>query len=145
MSILAIKLIEFDRVTMIFPLNQLTKPVIAIAFLIYPLVDTMRIFIYRALNGLSPFHADRNHIHHRLQDVGLTHRQTSSLLYTATLLVIAVAFLTKDLRPSFALLAVVGVAVVLCLIPFYLMKEKITTINKPQDAAINQVEDLNKA
>jgi hypothetical protein len=84
----------------------------------------MRIFIYRALNGLSPFHADRNHIHHRLQDVGLTHRQTSSLLYSATILVVAVALLTKDLQPTFALLTVVGVAVMLCLIPFYLMKEK---------------------
>ncbi|HRG58916.1 MAG TPA: MraY family glycosyltransferase [Bacteroidia bacterium] len=124
MSILAIKLIEFDRVTMIYPLTQLTKPVIAIAFLIYPLVDTMRIFIYRMLNGLSPFHADRNHIHHRLQDVGLTHRQTSSLLYSATILVIAVAFLSKDLQPTFSLLAVVGFAAILCLIPFYLMKEK---------------------
>ncbi len=142
MSILAIKLIEFDRVSMIFPLSQLTKPVIAIAFLIYPLVDTMRIFIYRALNGLSPFHADRNHIHHRLQDVGLTHRQISSLLYVATLLVIAIALLTKDLQPSFALLTVVGVAVALCLIPFYLMKEKLPAIKvQENDTTISQSEN----
>lgn len=141
MSILAIKLIEFDRVTMIYPLTQLTKPVIAIAFLIYPLVDTMRIFIYRMLNGLSPFHADRNHIHHRLQDVGLTHRQTSSLLYSATLLVIAVAFLTKDLQPTFSLLAVVGFAAILCLIPFYLMKEKNPVI-KPLNSETKTV-DIN--
>ena len=145
MSVLAIKLIEFDRVTMIYPLSLLTKPVIAIAFLIYPLVDTMRIFIYRALNGLSPFHADRNHIHHRLQDVGLTHRQTSSLLYSATILVIAVAFFTKDLQPTFALLTVVGVAVLLCLIPFYLMKEKLKVVkplanvtNMGQEEKVNQ-------
>lgn len=141
MSILAIKLIEFDRVTMIYPLTQLTKPVIAIAFLIYPLVDTMRIFIYRMLNGLSPFHADRNHIHHRLQDVGLTHRQTSSLLYSATILVIAMAFLTKDLQPTFSLLAVVGFAAILCLIPFYLMKEKNPVI-KPLNSDTKTV-DIN--
>jgi UDP-N-acetylmuramyl pentapeptide phosphotransferase/UDP-N-acetylglucosamine-1-phosphate transferase len=146
MSILAIKLIEFDRVSIIYPLAQLTKPVIAIAFLIYPLVDTMRIFIYRALNGLSPFHADRNHIHHRLQDVGLTHRQTSSLLYSATVLVVAVALLTKDLQPTFALLIVVGVAVLLCLIPFYLMKEKLP-LTKPVDNGVNasEQEKINQA
>ena len=124
MSILAIKLIEFDRVSMPFALAQLTKPVVAIGILIYPLVDTLRIFIYRAMNGLSPFHADRNHIHHRLQDVGLTHRQTSSLLYSANVIVIAVALLSKNLQPTFALLLVVGVAIALCLIPFYLMKDK---------------------
>jgi UDP-GlcNAc:undecaprenyl-phosphate GlcNAc-1-phosphate transferase len=145
MSILAIKLIEFDRVTMIYPLTQLTKPVIAIAFLIYPLVDTMRIFIYRMLNGLSPFHADRNHIHHRLQDVGLTHRKTSSLLYSTTLLVIAVAFLTKDLQPTYALLAVVGFAAMLCLIPFYLMKEK-NPIIKPihNETKTAEVKNINQ-
>jgi UDP-N-acetylmuramyl pentapeptide phosphotransferase/UDP-N-acetylglucosamine-1-phosphate transferase len=145
MSILAIKLIEFDRVSMIYPLAQLTKPVVAIAFLIYPLVDTMRIFIYRAFNGLSPFNADRNHIHHRLQKLGLSHRQTSSLLYSATILIVAVALLTKDLKPTFALLTVVGVAVLLCLIPFYLMKEKLPLV-KPFENEGNEIkiENINE-
>jgi len=137
MSILAIKLIEFDTFTKILPIRQFTKPVLAIAFLIYPLVDTLRIFVYRALNGLSPFNADRNHIHHRLQDVGLNHRQISLLLYAATLLIIAIALLTKDIEPTLALLTVVGVAIVLCLIPFYLMKEKLPVIKVQEKDTIN--------
>jgi len=142
MSILAIKLIEFDTFTKILPIRQFTKPVLAIAFLIYPLVDTLRIFVYRALNGLSPFNADRNHIHHRLQDVGLNHRQISLLLYAATLLIIAIALLTKDIEPTLALLTVVGVAIVLCLIPFYLMKEKLPVIKvQENDTTISQSEN----
>jgi UDP-N-acetylmuramyl pentapeptide phosphotransferase/UDP-N-acetylglucosamine-1-phosphate transferase len=123
-SILAIQLIEFDRVSMISPLREITKPVMVIAIIIYPLVDTLRIFIVRALNGVSPFSADRNHIHHRLQDIGLTHRKTSSVLYVCSILVILMAILTKDLQPTFALLAVVGFAILLCLIPFYFFKTK---------------------
>lgn len=138
MSVLAIKLIEFDRVSMIYPLAIITKPVLAVSFLIYPLVDTMRIFIYRALNGLSPFHADRNHIHHRLQDVGFSHRQTSTVLYAATVLIIFVAYLTQYLDPTFALLTVVGIAIILCLIPFYVLKKKSKTeaINPQLDNTI---------
>lgn len=146
MSVLAIKLIEFERVSLIYQLALSTKPVIAIAFLIYPLVDTMRIFIYRMLNGLSPFNADRNHIHHRLQDVGFNHRQTSFVLYVSNMLVIAVAFLTIKLQPTFSLLVVVGFAVFLCLIPFYLMKEKIPVIktlnSEPESAEINNIKQV---
>jgi UDP-N-acetylmuramyl pentapeptide phosphotransferase/UDP-N-acetylglucosamine-1-phosphate transferase len=146
MSVLAIKLIEFERVSLIYQLSLSTKPVIAIAFLIYPLVDTMRIFMYRMLNGLSPFNADRNHIHHRLQDIGFTHRQTSLVLYVSSILVIAVAFLTIKLSPTQALLSVVGFAAVLCLIPFYLMKEKKAVVkpinNTDSGVEINKIKQV---
>jgi hypothetical protein len=68
------------------------------------------------------------------------------LLYSATVLVVAVALLTKDLQPTFALLIVVGVAVLLYLIPFYLMKEKLP-LTKPVDNGVNasEQEKINQA
>lgn len=138
-SILAINLIEFDRVTLIYPLSAMTKPVIAIAFIIYPLVDTMRVFIYRAIKGISPFHADRNHIHHRLQKLGFNHKGTSWILYLSSIAVIAVALLTKDLEPTYAFLVVLGFVLLLVFALFYFFKEKsepelLQTHNKHADA-----------
>lgn len=125
-SILALKLIDFDKVTVTYPLTAITKPVMAIAILIYPLVDTLRVFLYRALNGLSPFSADRNHIHHRLQDIGFSHHKTTAVLCLSNVFIIIIAIFTKDIEPTYALFIVVGVSIFLCLIPFYLFKTKNT-------------------
>ena len=48
---------------------------VAIGFsvLIVPLLDTLRVFSIRILNGTSPFTPDRNHVHHLLLDRGLSH------------------------------------------------------------------------
>ena len=49
---------------------------IAVALLILgvPIIDTFWIITRRLLSGHSPFTPDRGHIHHRLLDLGLTHR-----------------------------------------------------------------------
>ena len=46
-------------------LASLNKPVLVMSILVYPLIDTIRVFTIRALKGVSPFLADRNHIHHQ--------------------------------------------------------------------------------
>ena len=56
----------------------LLVPVIALGL---PIADTLLAFIRRALRGQSPFHPDREHIHHKLLDIGLTHRQAVLALY----------------------------------------------------------------
>jgi UDP-N-acetylmuramyl pentapeptide phosphotransferase/UDP-N-acetylglucosamine-1-phosphate transferase len=46
---------------------------IGFAILIVPLLDTLRVFGVRIINGRSPFTPDRNHVHHLLLDRGLNH------------------------------------------------------------------------
>lgn len=46
---------------------------IGFSILIVPLLDTLRVFSIRILNGTSPFTPDRNHVHHLLLDRGLGH------------------------------------------------------------------------
>ncbi|MBZ5534100.1 MAG: undecaprenyl/decaprenyl-phosphate alpha-N-acetylglucosaminyl 1-phosphate transferase [Acidobacteriia bacterium] len=53
-------------------------PVIAFAL---PLTDTAMSVLRRFLSGHSLFGADREHIHHKLLDLGLTHRQAVWILY----------------------------------------------------------------
>jgi UDP-GlcNAc:undecaprenyl-phosphate/decaprenyl-phosphate GlcNAc-1-phosphate transferase len=60
------------------------KVAVALLVLGVPIIDTFWIIVRRAAAGRSPFSPDRGHIHHRLLDLGLTHRQTVLLIYGMT-------------------------------------------------------------
>ncbi|MGH3244928.1 MAG: glycosyltransferase family 4 protein, partial [Trebonia sp.] len=49
---------------------------IPVAIWIIPYTDMMLAVIRRTMKGMSPFDADRQHLHHRLQNMGHSHRQT---------------------------------------------------------------------
>ncbi|MDR1861514.1 MAG: undecaprenyl/decaprenyl-phosphate alpha-N-acetylglucosaminyl 1-phosphate transferase [Candidatus Ancillula sp.] len=49
--------------------------------LILPLFDMVFAIIRRLIRGKSPFSPDRKHLHHRILDIGHTHRGTVLLLY----------------------------------------------------------------
>jgi UDP-GlcNAc:undecaprenyl-phosphate GlcNAc-1-phosphate transferase len=57
------------------------KVALALLVLGVPIIDTFWIIIRRVSSGHSPFSADRGHFHHRLLDLGLTHRQAVVLIY----------------------------------------------------------------
>lgn len=68
------------------------SPAIALGIIIIPLFDTIRVFIKRMANGKSPFHPDKNHIHHLLLDCGLSHMQSTLALVLANMLCISFVF-----------------------------------------------------
>ena len=70
------------------------KVAVALLVLGVPVIDTFWIIIRRVAAGRSPFDADRGHFHHRLLDLGLTHRQAVLLIY---LLCIVLAVLSLAL------------------------------------------------
>ncbi|WP_189356615.1 MraY family glycosyltransferase [Arenibacter certesii] len=72
-------------------------PIMAIAILSFPLLDTLRVFCIRISQKRSPFSADRNHIHHRLLDMKFTHKKASLILGFLNLLAILVALLISGL------------------------------------------------
>jgi len=71
-SVLAIKFIEMKMIP--------NSPTVSVAILIIPIWDTVRIFTLRILTGKSPFIPDKNHIHHRLIDMGFTQIATVVIL-----------------------------------------------------------------
>ena len=58
-------------------------PIIALGV---PIADTLLAMMRRAARGVPMFSADRGHIHHRLLDLGLSHRQTVLVLYGVSIL-----------------------------------------------------------
>jgi UDP-N-acetylmuramyl pentapeptide phosphotransferase/UDP-N-acetylglucosamine-1-phosphate transferase len=117
-SVLAIRIIDHDTTRLPIWLRSVSAPIFVMAVLAYPLVDTLRIFLYRASKGVSPFAADRNHIHHRLMDHGLGHRRTTFVLYAYSIVIIALSLVTRDIHPNLGLLGLSVTAVVLALLPF---------------------------
>ena len=69
-----------------------------LAVLIVPLLDFLLAVLRRLRAGMSPFEADRQHLHHRLLDMGHTHLQAVLILYawTAVLAVGTLLFLFVD-------------------------------------------------
>jgi UDP-GlcNAc:undecaprenyl-phosphate GlcNAc-1-phosphate transferase len=72
-------------------------PAIALSIIIIPVVDTVRIFMFRVLRGRSPFVADSNHLHHRFINMGFSHLQTTLILVFTNAGFIAAAFLLRSI------------------------------------------------
>lgn len=63
--------------------------IISLSALFIPLFDALRVMFERALRGKSMFMPDRRHIHHKLLDLGLSHRKVMvNIVLWAQLLVI---------------------------------------------------------
>ena len=58
--------------------------ILPLAVLLVPLVDFALAVGRRLRRGMSPFDADRAHLHHRLLDMGHTHQQAVIILYAWT-------------------------------------------------------------
>jgi UDP-GlcNAc:undecaprenyl-phosphate GlcNAc-1-phosphate transferase len=54
---------------------------IPVAILVIPYTDLILAVVRRTLAGQSPFQADRLHLHHRLLNLGHSHRRTVLLMY----------------------------------------------------------------
>jgi UDP-GlcNAc:undecaprenyl-phosphate/decaprenyl-phosphate GlcNAc-1-phosphate transferase len=121
---LAIKMIEFPAAQLPLALVNVSKPILALAILAYPLIDTLRIFIYRLVRGGSPFTADRNHLHHRLLDIGLNHKQAVGVIILFSIIVIASVFMLQGTHTTLYFLLVAGLAITLAQIPFFFKKIK---------------------
>ena len=72
-------------------------PAIALSTILIPVVDTVRVFIFRILRGRSPFVADSNHLHHRFINMGFSHMQTTLILLGGSALFITAAFLLQSI------------------------------------------------
>ncbi|MBV9987592.1 MAG: undecaprenyl/decaprenyl-phosphate alpha-N-acetylglucosaminyl 1-phosphate transferase [Chitinophagaceae bacterium] len=72
-------------------------PAIAFSTILVPVVDTVRVFIFRILRGRSPFVADSNHLHHRFLNNGYTHMQTTAVLVGTNAAFIATGFLLQGI------------------------------------------------
>lgn len=125
LSVLAIKAIETPSADVSNTIiSEIHRPVFVMAVLSYPLIDTLRIFVYRTVKGVSPFEADRNHIHHTLLDIGMSHRMVSLTLYSANLFIISLAIFFRSMSATVLFIFVFTMAIALAQLPFFFKLRK---------------------
>ncbi|MDQ3051320.1 MAG: undecaprenyl/decaprenyl-phosphate alpha-N-acetylglucosaminyl 1-phosphate transferase [Bacteroidota bacterium] len=118
LAILAINFIQLSFASPPYAFPFRSSPAMAIAILIIPLFDTLRIFILRVLQKRSPFKADRNHMHHVLLDMGLSHRGVSLTLYGVNIFFIMTALLLRDISSLVLLMVLASMAILFSMAPF---------------------------
>lgn len=68
-------------------------PSIALAVVALPLIDTLRVFAFRIIRGLPPFHPDKNHIHHRMLAMIPNHLRSTLSIVAGNLFIISAAMI----------------------------------------------------
>ncbi len=82
------------------------KVAVALLVLGVPIIDTFWIIVGRLSQRRSPFAPDRSHIHHRLLDLGLSHRDTVLVIYGICIALSLVAMLVAEVTQLYAFLGV---------------------------------------
>jgi UDP-GlcNAc:undecaprenyl-phosphate GlcNAc-1-phosphate transferase len=93
------------------------KVAVAALVLGVPIMDTFWIVVRRIASKRSPFAADRNHIHHRLLDLGLSHRGTVLLIYVVCILLAVLSLVLSITNQMYAFL---GLVVLFGLVLFFI-------------------------
>ena len=104
------------------PYKLNNAPIFILALLSFPLFDTLRVFIIRLKNKKSPFLADRNHLHHRLIDLGISHKKASLIIALYTVFIVSLTFLIKNLNINMQLILLTLLSTFILLIPFNIKK-----------------------
>ncbi|WP_379093504.1 MraY family glycosyltransferase [Pedobacter sp. UC225_65] len=110
--VLAIKFIELNKVGSFPSPYFYSAPSIAVAVLLIPIFDSLRIFFIRYLHRQSPFKGDRNHIHHRLQRLGFNSYQIVITLGVFNILMIFFAVAMQNLGNFFLITLLIGTCVI---------------------------------
>ena len=112
----------FIGFTLIWMLLQTTQgsahpisPVTALWIIAIPLMDMIAIMYRRLRKGLSPFSADRQHIHHLIMRAGFTSRQAFALITLAAALLASIGVIAEymEIIPEWVMLALFLLAFVL--------------------------------
>ena len=117
--IISALVIRFNEVNILYsgPHDVISAPVLSLAVIIVPVIDTIRVFTVRILRGGSPFTPDKNHVHHWLLDLYKNHVKVTSTIVVVNILLIlaglAICQIGININLKFAMLFVLGVLVAL--------------------------------
>ncbi len=98
--------------------------IFVISILFVPIFDTTRIIFTRLVKKQNPFVADRNHAHHILIDLGLSHVKASILLGFLNVFIALVFLLLGRYYSSFVMVAVMGLLFLLFTYLFFALKTR---------------------
>jgi len=98
--------------------------VLPLLVLAIPFLDVVLAIVRRMRRGLGIHHADKEHIHHRLMDIGHTHRQAVLLMYLWSALISGCALAVAFIDGRLLVLAIVASAVLLAAVLPRLLRDR---------------------
>lgn len=105
-AIMALRFIEINTAQRVdYYFSFASSPAIALSVLIIPIYDTLRVFTRRMMQGKSPFHPDKTHIHHLLLALGCSHMQTTATLIAANIVFVGIAIALSGLGSTIVIFA----------------------------------------
>lgn len=105
-------------------------PTVVMGLMIMPIIDTLRVFTGRILRGSSPFSADKTHLHHVFLKLGFSHFQASTSIIALNLVLFCMALIMRNMEGSVSALILFSSALIISLIPFYLVYYRRRGLNK---------------
>jgi len=97
--------------------NSAMSPFIPLFILGLPILDTMAVMGQRIYERRSPFSPDKNHIHHKLLEIGFDHYEAVFIIYLLQSALIAVAYFM--LYESDALLVLIYITISVFVLGFF--------------------------
>ena len=136
--------ISVDGLLKSYAAMSLAIPVIIIGL---PIVDVVFAIIRRLSRGTSPTNSDREHLHHKLLDMGLTPKQSVLILYIASAVMgfVSFVFANKNIMSAVILLILLPVFVFACIKYFVSAPQKKDTVAPEATAELNNVPDSNNS
>lgn len=99
-------------------------PAVSFGILIIPLFDTLRVMFVRLIVKRSLFGADKNHIHHRLLDLNLSHLTATLIILGVNILIIIFVFFFQQLEILRLMLLLILIGMVLSHLPLLIFEYK---------------------
>jgi UDP-GlcNAc:undecaprenyl-phosphate GlcNAc-1-phosphate transferase len=113
-ALLIIQFLGFNSVLAADFVFQFKCPLaLAISSIIVPVTDTSRIIILRLSKGHSPFKPDKNHIHHAIMRLGMTHEKAVIIMGSFQAMCILIVFLLRR-QPDWVPLTIILTLSIAC-------------------------------
>jgi UDP-GlcNAc:undecaprenyl-phosphate/decaprenyl-phosphate GlcNAc-1-phosphate transferase len=143
LCILVVRFLQLEPNVKGFAIIEST-PAVAIGLFFIPLFDTIRVFTIRIAKGKSPFNADRQHIHHRLLDLGFNHLQSTSILLSINLVIILLCYLLRNLGNIVVLGILLGLAIPLSRILVVVVRKRKRKVIESEYAMVERYRVIHK-
>ncbi len=128
----------------LFKMNAMLSFLVPLSIFALPILDTVVAALRRMVTGHNPFSADRGHFHHRLVDMGFSHKEAVSLLYAISGLLGLVAVMytmgTTSGSGQKGALAVAAAALCILLLIFNCMRKPSTRILSGLAEHVSEIE-----
>lgn len=126
-SIVLVNQVYTNAITVFsFPVNSAIG--IVASLLMIPVFDTLRVFFLRIIRRAHPFKGDNNHIHHRLLNMGFSHRQVVLILGSITVGLLILSVSLQHLNIGVQLLIIFVVTFIFNVLCFLVYQKQVKAL-----------------